>query len=113
MNVNGERNDPLNKSKGLISFCAACCQRLVARLQVARNAVLTEFRQSFNLPERMLRLVVNEAEALAWETEFPLLVFPTLAQEKAQALVDWNQHQQALLGAQRAPAGLRYALARR
>jgi hypothetical protein len=38
-------------------------------------------------------LALNEAEALAWETEYPYLVFPTLAAEKAQAVAKWQVRQ--------------------
>jgi hypothetical protein len=39
---------------------------------------------------------LNEAEALAWQTEFPHLVFPILAQEKVQSAANWEAHQQAV-----------------
>jgi hypothetical protein len=47
-------------------------------------------------PERLLRLALNEAEAAAWETMYPHLVFPALASEKAQAVAAWNAHQQSV-----------------
>ena len=97
----------VHSGRRFVQACSSSCQRLLARLENAKNAVLNEFRQSFGIQERLLRLALNEAEALAWETEFPLLVFPTLAQEKAQAVVAWNQHQGLLLQAseRRARAG--------
>lgn len=42
---------------------------------------------------RLLHLALNEAEALAWQTQFPELVFPTLAEEKARELLQWNERQ--------------------
>ena len=44
----------------------------------------------------VLQLALNEAEALAWETGFPELVFPTLAQEKARSVATWHERQKAL-----------------
>jgi hypothetical protein len=44
----------------------------------------------------VLELAVNEAEALAWQTGFPQLLFPTLAVEKARAVATWHEHQQSL-----------------
>ena len=44
----------------------------------------------------MLRLALTEAEALAWQTDFPHLFFPALAAEKAQAAVAWHQRQRAV-----------------
>jgi hypothetical protein len=35
-------------------------------------------------PNAQLRQAANEAEALAWVTPYPLLVFPVLFEEKAQ-----------------------------
>jgi hypothetical protein len=37
-------------------------------------------------------VALNEAEALAWETEYPQLVFPTLAEEKIAAISSWYGH---------------------
>jgi hypothetical protein len=33
---------------------------------------------------------------LAWQTEFPHLVFPALAAEKVHAVADWNRHQRSV-----------------
>jgi hypothetical protein len=53
-----------------------------------------------------IQQVVNEADALATFTPFPALFFPTLAQEKALAVINW-QGKQNLLRAN----GIPYALA--
>jgi hypothetical protein len=37
---------------------------------------------------------LNEAEALAWQTDYPQLFFPTLAMEKVQAVVSRRPRQQ-------------------
>jgi hypothetical protein len=39
---------------------------------------------------------LNEAEALAFQTEYPHLLFPTLAMEKIQAVSAWQSRQQLL-----------------
>jgi hypothetical protein len=41
----------------------------------------------------LLRLALNEAEALAWETGVPHLIFPTLAMEKVRSVADWQSRQ--------------------
>jgi hypothetical protein len=46
----------------------------------------------------MLQLALNEAEGLARQTDFPLLVFPTLAREKAEAISAWKVRQQRMRG---------------
>jgi hypothetical protein len=78
------------------TVCFACCQKLTARIEKTRDAIMNEFRETLDANEHLLRLALNEAEALAWETEFPHLLFPTLAVEKAQALVAWSARQQSI-----------------
>lgn len=73
--------------------CAVSCQKLISQIKKARDTVLAEFRGTLAVPERLLQLALNEAEALAWETEFPHLVFPVLATEKAEALAAWEARQ--------------------
>ena len=80
----------------IANICLISCRKLIAQIQQTKNAVLAEFRQTFKAPEQMLRLALNEAEALAWETAYPHLVFPTLATEKAQAVAAWNARQQSI-----------------
>lgn len=85
---------PTNRTFG--KACLATCQKLIGRIKQAKDAVLTEFRGSLAAHEHLLRLALNEAEALAWETEFPHLIFPTLATEKAQSVAAWQARQQAI-----------------
>ena len=56
-------------------------------------------RQHSSLAEqqpRLLRHALTEAEAEAWETGFPHLVFPTLVMEKIQSITEWDAHQQSV-----------------
>jgi hypothetical protein len=43
-----------------------------------------------------LRRAANEAAALAWVTPYPLLVFPELFQEKAEAALLQAEHQETV-----------------
>ena len=70
--------------------CAVSCQKLIAQIKNARDTVLAEFRGTLEAPEQLLELALNEAEALAWQTDFPHLVFPVLATEKAEAVAAWK-----------------------
>jgi len=81
------------KSADLAKSCVAECKKLLARIDAAKASVIREFSEVMDGHEQVLRLAVNEAEAIAWETEFPYLVFPTLALEKAQAAAHWADHQ--------------------
>lgn len=46
---------------------------------------------------RLIRLALNEAEALAWQSGVPGLVFVSLAEEKVRKVEHWAQRQQLLL----------------
>src|SRR2546427_4626702 len=73
--------------------CLASCQKLVAQMQKTKDAILAEFREALGAQDHHLRLALNEAEALAWQTAYPHLVFPALAAEKAQAVATWHARQ--------------------
>jgi len=72
------------------------CEQITAQLEAAKIQVSTEFSERLAGHESVLRLALNEAEALAWETNYPHLVFATLAMEKAQAAATWENRQQLL-----------------
>jgi len=63
------------------------CAQITAQLAAAKTQVSAEFSE---------RLAGHESEALAWETNYPHLVFTTLAMEKAQAAATWENRQQLL-----------------
>jgi len=75
---------------------AASCQKVLAQITAAKESILTESRQAFKAPDRLLQLAVSEAEALAWQTTYPQLVFPILAVEKVQALAAWSAAQESV-----------------
>ena len=58
--------------------------------------MLAEARPAFKPGEQMLRLALNEAEALAWQTPFPHLFFPDLAAEKVRAVAEWSRRQRTV-----------------
>jgi hypothetical protein len=39
---------------------------------------------------------LDEAEAIAWQTDFPQLIFPTLAREKVEAAALWHRQQRGV-----------------
>ena len=83
-------------SHRVANACLAVCQNLLAQIRKIKQAILAEFRLDSN--EHVLRLALNEAEALALQTPYPHLFFPTLALEKAQSVRNWHAHQQSLRG---------------
>ena len=53
----------------------------------------------------LVRLAATEAEAQAWLTSFPLLVFPTLFEEKTQRVCGYVARQRRLRLERAGPAG--------
>ena len=85
-----------NAQSSFGSRWVASCKKLLAQMESVKAAVVSEFRGRLEEHDRMVELAVNEAEALAWETGFPQLLFPDLAVEKAYAVAGWHERQQAL-----------------
>lgn len=108
MNTNREEGRDQTSFTVQTSFsdrCIGMCKKLMAQMENVKAGIVSEFRDRLDDHQRVLELAVNEAEALAWETGFPQLVFPTLAVEKARAAAGWHARQQRLLG-YRAPREL-------
>jgi hypothetical protein len=76
--------------------CMASCRKILAQIENVKAQVVAEFRDRIDGHQHVLDLAVNEAEALAWQTGFPQLFFPTLATEKASAVTGWHLRQQSL-----------------
>ena len=68
----------------------------LAQIARVRAAVFAESTRALGSQERLLRLALNEAEAAAFQTEYPHLVFPALAAEKVRAVAAWNVRQQVV-----------------
>lgn len=86
-------------SKHIIRACLHSCPAIREAIARTRETVLREYAELAGEHVRVLRLALNEAEALAWQTDYPHLFFPALATEKAQAAVSWHRHQRAVRGA--------------
>lgn len=68
-------------------------------LEKLKERLLGELVQAAPGPEQeaLFRRAANEAAALVWLTPFPLLLFPTLLEEKAQDALRQSQHQARVL----------------
>lgn len=87
----------------LKNACLAGCRKVLERIAGAKETIFNESRGMLRAQEHLLQLVLNEAEAAAWQTTYPDLVFPVLATEKVQAVVAWDAKLQRV-------RGVRYAL---
>jgi|SRR6266536_179317 len=65
-------------------------------IEKVRALVEREFAILLEREPRLLRQALNEAEAIAWQTGFPQLVFPSLALEKARAVATWERRQRTM-----------------
>jgi len=94
--MNRMQNQVLGLSRIISDSNDDSCQELLNRINSAKEDLLSEFRPTVGLHDRMLRLALNEAEGLAYETDFPLLIFPMLAREKAEAVAAWRVRQESI-----------------
>ena len=85
-----------NCKNGFTSFCGKYGGTLVRKIQKAKQDLLSQFRELFAGQEQLLRLALNEAEALAFLSDYPHLLFPTLAMEKVQGAAAWRNRQGAV-----------------
>ena len=74
----------------------ATCRAGGVQLQQARYTIENEFDALRDAEGRLVNLALNEAEALACQTHYPHLVFPTLAEEKLRAIAAWQERQESL-----------------
>ena len=80
------------------------CRELLRQIGEVRRSLWRDFGGALEAQRHLLHLALNEAEALAWLTPFPHLLFPVLAEEKATALKHWTARQRAVQRV-RAPNG--------
>jgi hypothetical protein len=95
MNLNDKNQVSSQPQNSFAHICLESCRKLLARLENAKANVMAEFSGSLQNHQHVLHLALNEAEALAWQTDFPELVFPALAHEKAEAVKVWHDRQQS------------------
>jgi hypothetical protein len=94
--MNTNTNNEGRNNQTFAEACVAQCGKLINQLERVKNNITAEFRDVFETQEQLLNRTIREAEALAWQTEYPQLVFPTLAMEKVQNVAGWNARQQAI-----------------
>src|SRR5688500_18333764 len=83
-------------SASLLHACLNTCGAVRNKLESVKERILHQRRELVQGRERLLKLALNEAEAVAWQTGYPHLVFPTLALEKAEAAVLWQRRQRTI-----------------
>ncbi|HTA31637.1 MAG TPA: hypothetical protein VK731_14180 [Candidatus Cybelea sp.] len=96
-----ETNGPGIRTKGTnaLARCTDACRAAARKLrefeQKLAATVAAEIQGS--VPQKLIHQAMNEAEALAWSTHYPLLFLPDLAEEKIQGARQWARRQQQIL----------------
>ena len=90
------QDEQLGTQKNFGVRCVASCRKILTQIEDVREQVSDEFRGQLEEHKHVLDLALNEAEALAWQSGFPQLLFPVLATEKATAVAGWHSRQQSL-----------------
>ena len=75
---------------------AGRCEKVRTAIARTKETVLQDYFELAQEHANVLRLALNEAEALAWQTAHPHLFFPALAAEKAQSAVRWHRRQRSV-----------------
>ena len=95
MNTN-HYNEESAGDQTLTHRCIRSCKQLLAGIESVKTKIANDFQETWELSGQPLRLALNEAEALAWQTAYPHLLFPALALEKVQAAAAWQTRQRSL-----------------
>jgi len=76
-------------------------RELAVQVANIKSGLVREFGTAIGGHNQLLQSALNEAEALAWQTPYPHLLFPVLAQEKASAINRWAARQRTVFRASR------------
>ena len=74
---------------------------LMVQMTNIKNGLVREFGTSIGGHNALLRSALSEAEALAYQTAYPHLLFPLLAEEKASQINHWAARQRRVQRASR------------
>ena len=70
--------------------------RAFAALARVRGDIERQYSSVKDQAPRIVHLTLNEAEAVAWDSGFPHLVFPLLAEEKLSKAAAWVNRQRSV-----------------
>ena len=87
-------------NNGDLSARPSDVRKIDLRRVAEHHAAGLELKKTPKETQRLIRLALNEAEALAVQSGVPELVMPSLAEEKVVALRKWAARQ-AVVGGQR------------
>ena len=79
-----------------VQACLRSCRRLANEVNRVRRSLVQNFTHAPGDVRRAVEAALNEAEALAWQTPFPHLVYPVLAEEKVATAERWAGRQRMI-----------------
>jgi hypothetical protein len=88
-------NKSLNIEPTIANRYAQSYKKLLAGIEQAKDRIASEFQEILESHGQLIQLAMNEAEALARQTDYPHLLFPSLAMEKIQTVAAWQTRQQS------------------
>jgi len=94
MNTTNENKN--NAEETFTDRCLQSCKVLFSEIEQAKNTIVNDFHETLDAHGNLFRLALNEAEALALQTDYPHLVYPALAMERVQAVVAWRGRQRSV-----------------
>jgi len=94
MKYNSRHLQSLNQDPTKFITCLKSCDSLLNQLSGIKESLVTQYGMVLNGQDQILRSALNEAEALAWQTPYPHLFFPVLAEEKAISARRWAARQE-------------------
>jgi hypothetical protein len=65
--------------------------RMVSAIYDLRDRLVQKYEQTFPDRAHLVRKAIAEAEAMAWQTSFPHLLFPDLAETRVAELAEARQ----------------------
>jgi hypothetical protein len=86
------------QATGALAKCTELCRAAARKLRLLEEQLTEKLAAEMEgiMPHHLLRQAMNEAEALAWTTRYPLLFLPDLAEEKVQSARQWTNRQQQI-----------------
>jgi hypothetical protein len=89
-------NKNLNVEPTIANRYPQSYKKLMAGMEQVKNRIAGEFQETLESHGQLFQLAMNEAEALARQTDYLYLLFPSLAMEKIQTVAAWQTRQQSL-----------------
>ena len=90
-----------NRAERTARAAASERREIAVQFTNIKNGLAREFGTALGGHGQLLKSALNEAEALAWQTGYPHLFFPVLAEEKAVAVNRWAARQRRVREASR------------